>query len=592
MTATTVPAAGFGAWRILVIALVGVLAVGIGATAGAFLFTDRAAGAGEAAGYVPATAPMYMELRLDPGAAQDQALRELLARFPEIDGVDLTRPLFEQLGGAIDDKIAGEAPTELRWETDVAPWFDGSVAFAVTEIPAELLAAASMPVPDDPGDPGTFGDDELMPGMLVTLGVTDPAAARTSIGRLVEEGGATDLTETEHRGVTIVALADEGAYAVTDDAVLVAPDAGSIVAALDIAAGGESLADAEHVTDLAGRLPADWLALVAFDFTDVMAAAMDAQADDPSAAAMRALLEGQPMRGATVITAEADRLVIDGVAGAPTGDLALENADRGLAGEVPADTLYFADGGNIGRALAAITTALKGAAQADPEASEQIATAEAALGADLEELVEWVDDGAVAAGWSVDGPWAGLVLVPTDASVAARRLGQLATFAGLASLDPNSGISVDESDVAGETVTTIRWQGPSTEPSFDAGMPPIEGLSLQYTVTDDRAIIGIGETFVADVLGLAAGDALADEDRYASTIASLGGAENAGAVWVDLAGTVDALVTALEPMLGVMDPNGQFATGIVPWLRPFDRYAAVSVVDGDVVVQRAVVVVE
>jgi hypothetical protein len=593
LTATTAPAAGLGVWRLLVIGLVGVLAVGIGATAGAFLLTGRAAGAGEAARYVPASAPLYVELRLDPGVAQDEALRELLGRFPEIEGVDLTRPLFEQLGEAIDEELAAGAETDLRWETDVAPWFDGAVTFAVTEIPVEAFDPSAMEPPADLDDPSAFAGDELMPGMLVTLGVTDPAAARASIARLVaEEAEALELTETEHRGVTIVAAPDEGAYAVTDDAVLVAPDADAIVTALDTAAAGVSLADADHITDLAARLPADWLALFAFDFTDVMAAAMDAQADDPSTSAMRALIEGQPMRGATVITAEGDRLAIDGVAAAPTGDLALENTDRGLAAEVPADTLYFADGGNIGRALASLATALKDAAQADPEAAEQIRTAEAALGADLEEMVAWIDDGAIAAGWSADGPWGGLVLVPSDVDAAERRLGQLATFAGLAALDPSSGISVDESEVAGETVTTIRWQAPASDPSLDFGMQPVDGLSVQYTVTEDRAIIGIGEAFVADVLELADGDALADEERYTATIDALGGADNAGTVWVDLAGTVDAIVTAIEPMMPMMDPEGEFAASIEPWLRPFDRYAAVSVVEGDVVVQRAVVVVE
>ena len=92
---------------------------------------------------------------------------------------------------------------------------------------------------------------------------------------------------------------------------------------------------------------------------------------------------------------------------APSGPFAAENADRGLASEVPGDALYYVESGNIGDALGAVLEAVKEAAETDPEAAEQIEMAEAALGAELPELVEWIDDGAIAAGWDAAAPWAG-----------------------------------------------------------------------------------------------------------------------------------------------------------------------------------------
>jgi hypothetical protein len=569
-------------WRILVIGLVAVLAVGIGTAAGAFLLNGRASGAGQAATYVAADAPMYVEIRLDPGEGQDAALRDFLGRFPAIEGLDLDRPLYDQLGELIDDQLAGQDEVELSWSTDVQPWFDGRIAFAVTEIPLEAMAR-----PDDP-----MAMPEL-PSMLAVFGVTDAAAARATIDRLLDDAQA-ELVESSHLGVTIRSHDDEGAFAVTDDAVLVAPDAASIVAALDTHADPDAgLAATDQLESAIDALPADWLAFSAFDLSGIMAAgfADAAEGQDAAAvAAMQALIEHQPMRGAMAVTAQGDRMAIDGVSDAPTGPFTVENADRALASEVPADALYFVESGNIGEALGAVLGAVRDAAGTDPEAAEQIELAEAALGAELPELVAWIDDGAIAAGWDAASPWAGVILVPSDVDAADRRLGQLATFASLAGLDPSSGVSVTESEVAGETVTTIRWSGPEDVEAF--AEPMAGGIVIEYTVTEDRAIIGIGDGFVRRALELDAADSLSADARYTSTIDELGGTTNAGVAWLDLAAAREALMAALEPMMGFIDPDGEFAAGAEPWLLPLDRFASVSVLDGDVLVQRAALFVE
>ncbi|MGZ8563673.1 MAG: DUF3352 domain-containing protein, partial [Candidatus Limnocylindria bacterium] len=298
----------------------------------------------------------------------------------------------------------------------------------------------------------------------------------------------------------------------------------------------------------------------------------------------------QPMRGAMAVTAQGDRMAIDGVSEAPTGPFAAENADRGLADEAPADALYFVEGGNIGEALGAVLEAVKEAAATDPEAAEQIDTAEAALGAELPELVAWIDDGAIAAGWDAEPPWAGIILDPSDVDAADRRLSQLATFASLAGLDPSSGVSVTESEIAGEEVTTIRWSGPDEVEAFGEAMA--DGIVIQYTVTDDRAIIGIGDAFVRRVLELDAADSLAADARYAATIEELGGTTNAGVAWLDLAATREAVMAALEPMMAFADPDGEIATSVEPWLQPLDRFASVTVLVDDVLVQRAALFVE
>ena len=108
VSASIRPAAGMPAWRIAVIGAVGILAVGIGLAAGSFLLNTRAAAVGAGAAYVPADAPFYVELRLEPSAEQDAALRELLGRFPPIEGVDLDQPLYTQMVERIDEMLAAE----------------------------------------------------------------------------------------------------------------------------------------------------------------------------------------------------------------------------------------------------------------------------------------------------------------------------------------------------------------------------------------------------------------------------------------------------------------------------------------------------
>jgi hypothetical protein len=572
------------AWRAAVIAFVAVLAVGIGVAAGSFLLSARSTAVGAGAAYVPADAPFYIEVRLVPSGAQDAALRELLGRFPPIEGVDLAQPLYQQLAERLDELLVEEG-ADVSWTDDVAPWFDGHVVFALTELPP-----SAMELPTDPmAVPET-------PPVVVLLGVTDAALARDAIGRLIAAGDdSLTFTETQHQGVTIrnVEGTDSGAYAVTDDQVVIGTDADAVRAALDAhATGTGTVAETAQMTRLTDQLPADWLLFMTYDFSELMAQALSqAESQSPEiATAFGSLLEHQPLRGALGVSAAGDRLLLDSTTDAPTGPFAVENADRGLAAEVPADTLYYSEAGNLGATLAAVIEPLTQAVASMPGAEEQLRTAEAALGADLEELVSWIDDGAISIGYDGSQPFGGLVLVPNDIDAARRRLGQLGSFASLGAVDPTSGISVDERDVAGVTVTSIRWEDPNA--GAESMMATPTGIVIEFAVTDDRALIGVGDAFISRVLALDEADTLASQPRYVDAVAELGGAENAGVAWMDIAGLRDTIESAFGPMLEMVDPAATYQSEIRPWLLPLDRFVSVVRLEGDVVVQRAALLVD
>lgn len=580
MSASAASTAAMPAWKLLVIGAVGLLGAGVGLALGIFLLGGSPA-LGAGASYVPADAPFYVEMRLEPSAAQDEALRELLGHFPAIDGLDPDEPIFGQLTEHLDGML-NEEGAGISWAEDVAPWFDGRVALAVIDIPASAMSP-------DPTDPMAVPDVPV----LFLAGVTDPATARDSIQRIIDgaEGSPTFIAE-QHAGVTIHVSADV-AYAVTDDQLLVALTAADVRAAIDTRASGSgTMADVDEITRLTETLPSDWLAFVFFDLRDLVAdafAELSGEAPE-TAAAFEELLSQQSLRGAMTITAGGDRLAVDSAGDPPTGPFAPTNADRGFAAEVPADTLYFSEAGNLGATLAAVIGPMKEAFAAEPELGEGITTAEMALGADLEELVAWIGEGAVAIGWDGAEPYGGLVLVPLDVDEARDRLGQLATFATLAALDPSTGLSVSEREIGDVEVTTIRWEDPNAMP--DPMFPAPPAIVVEYALIDDRALIGFGDAFVERVLGLDAADSLASEPRFADAVDELGGSNNAGVTWLDLAGAREALEDALLPMAQAFGVGPEYETDIQPWLLPLDRWVAVTRLEGDVLIQRAALLVE
>ena len=81
---------------------------------------------------------------------------------------------------------------------------------------------------------------------------------------------ASSFTETEHAGVTIRSVegAEAGAYALTDDQLVIGSDADAVATALDThAAGTGTLAEVAEMTRLTERLPTDWLVFMTYDLT-------------------------------------------------------------------------------------------------------------------------------------------------------------------------------------------------------------------------------------------------------------------------------------------------------------------------------------
>ena len=557
-----------GRARYLIIGAVALLAVAVGVVLGSVLVGGGAAGLAPAAGYAPADAVIYAEARLDLPGAQRANLRALLERFPAADADAI---LTEALADTLDEALAdGGAPFD--YSTDVAPWFDGTLAMVLLDYPMSM-------------DPTQM----QLPSVVGLFGVRDAAAAGALADELraeLETQGST-FTSSEHAGVTIWSLEADDlgmpmpmqpvgfAYAVTDDQLLLANAADAVRAALD-ARGGSGLADAGEVGGLLGALPVERSGTMVVN-SRAMLAEMRAELDAAQpglAEALGAYLDAVPPYSVASLAFGSDAFLFDAVAAVPEGDLQPQNADRDFAERLPADTLFYADGSGLGTAFEQAIIAGKTSVALMPDgdlALTELENVEAAIDADLEEFVAWIGDGAIGAGWDGEAPWFGVVLEAVDVDAASRRLTQIGALAELAAGQGGGDVTVTTDTVDGVEVTTV---------AFGASGASVMGeFSFSYALDGETALIGT-TGFVEAALTLDAASSLAASERFDAAVDRFGGGDNAGAFYLDLAGLT-------ETVRGELPVEATAGMGEVwPNLAPLDYLAGVTRVEGDRVMSR------
>ncbi len=563
-------------WIVAVVAAVAILAVAMGGVAGAFLVNGRAAGAGvgAAAAYVPDSAFMYMEARLDLPGDQRTLLTQMLAHFPDGAG----SLLGDELAKTLDDKLS-KTGAPISYSSDIAPWFDGRLALAILDYPAS--------------DAVLRGE---MPQVLAFAGVKDATAATALADRLraAAEKDGQKFTSSTHAGVDIVSgsTTAEGhaqtfAYAITADEVIFGTDAARIATALDVHAGSAPSLEANaDVRKLSANLPGARVATLVANYapalvqlkSDLQKSGMPAELFDTFASSAPGLMVGSGR-------IEADRLRFDAAVAMPADGHQAANRTRQLAGSIPADAIFVAEGNDLGASLARMVTALKqsaGAAGAPDKA--QVAQIESVLGAKIEDFVSWIGDAALVAGYADGQPYGGLVVTPTDATVATQRLGQLTSLARLA----GKGISVEQAQVAGVDVTTLRLAASSGVDPM--GMGVIGPTVVQYAVTPQQVVIGFGDKFVSRVLQLKSDASLAASARYRAAMDGVGGTSNAAAAFLDLSALRTTLESVVKPLGG--DMWSHYVSDVQPWLAPLDYAVGTTAADGGLVVQRSAIVLK
>jgi hypothetical protein len=559
-------------WQLAVIGAVVALAAGIGVVLGFTVLSGRSTALGTSASYLPADSVMYGELRLDLSPGQAGSLRAILERFPAADA-ELV-PL-DAIADAVDQGLSASG-SSLTYAHDIGSWFDGRVALSLLDYPVGTMDPANMQPPNG----------------AVLLGVKDVAAAQTFADKLrdLASQSGTNLTSEQHAGVTIWSAegdiqfaAQTGfAFAVTADELLLANGRSTIESMLDAHGGSQNLESRQELQQLVSHLPSDWVGFFAVDTRQMVEELRSqvAQQDPSVAALLDQYIANIPPFAVSALSLQADELAFNAASALPGGDLAPANSRRDLATRVPSDTLFFADGARVGASLTQFVTGIKAGLAAQPDGSQataQLKQVEAAMGADLEDFVSWIGDGALAVGATDGTPFGGLVLEAADVDAATQRLAQLRGLIELGAQQSGTQVRVTTDTVEGVEVTTIRA---ATGMSGDAG-PSVPEVVAQYAIKDGTVLIGFGDQFVARSLGLAGGDSLAESQRFTTAVARFGGDDNAGVVFLDLAGVRQAV----EQAAGAMLP-AEYGQQIKPNVEPLDYLVNVTRVEGNVVVSR------
>ncbi len=584
----TVSAARPRPWRWWVAMAVTVVVVG--AVAGAGIAITRGAGTSPTLGYVPSNAIVYAEGRLDAPGDQGIALASFLSHFP---GFSDTSNLETKLDDTWDRLLAAVPGNPFTYSADVAPWIQGTIGIAVLPgaTPSAPRAVALVAVADQDKAQAVF--DKL----VAAARSAGDAPTRTTIA------GATEWTfrlPARGLGVTSGAPAGRGegsiSVALLPGTFVAASDPATIGTLLDVKAGRvASLEGSQAYRDATAGAAASDLAAV-YVSTDALERDMQAPVSrvataSPVASALTACMtQAFPASAYGTVQAESDRLVADLRAQAPSGVAPVAPRSSTLVDHVPGTALAYLETHDAGTALACLLTRIRAALSATVGGSSVgLGHVEGLLGAQLESFVTWMGDTGIvvdAPTSSVYVPRVALLASVTDPALATRRLGQLRSLIGLASLGGAGGLSLSDTRHGTATITTLSIASSSLSLPGSIGVAgsTTTPIAVSWTLADGRFILGLGQDVVAALLDQSTAQSLGSTPAFADALASAGGPATTGFAYFDLR----AIRAAAESAMPASEQSA-YDANVQPYLLPFDRLVVVYGASGSTKTFRAII---
>ncbi len=527
-------------------------------TTGVAVFAQSGSSGGPV--FVPASAVGYGELRLDLPGDQHDSLAAFMAHFPGFaDQASFDAKLDELLDQVVSSASGGSA----TWTGDIEPWSNGQLAVAI------------LALPEQAGNAGGFGADDD-PQMVIALGVADRTALESELERILSLADDDDVTTEQHQGSTITSVDDDVSYAVTDQYLLVAPEADQVKASLDVLAGAApSLAADAAFQVAAARVPPNHLAASYFSTASLVPFLEQQLAQQPDAQLILDQLDRIPAWVSGYTQVASDSLTFAGDIQYPSGMPVPATRESDLAEHFPAGRFGYIEVRDVGAtAHATIEQLLTAIETQDPDATAGIEQLERILGVPLEELLDSIEDVAVGVGRDDDGRFGvGMAATILDETTTQQRVTSFIALArmGLA----NAPVEVTQTDVDGIEVTTFRMQDDASTAQL-----PID-VAVSIAVGDGHLYIGSGD-FAATAITQDAAASLASDTRYADAVA-IAGSPNAGLVWIDVA-AVQATAEALMPA------DEDYLTDVKPWLDAIDQVVLSSTTDQEGIVSGRLVI--
>ncbi len=541
------------------LAIVGVVIVAAASFAIVSLVGARPS-ASAAMGYMPSTAVMYSEVRLDLPGDQRAKLATFLKAFPGFEDQSAIEPKLDDL---FDRVVRAFSKDKLTWTNDIKPWFGGQIA-----------------VGTDAPDPAAFRNvsGATANAGLIVITVSDRARAIAWVTSMTDPASLNRSTYGD-ADLFVPAAVGSIAAAINDKVLILGPQA-AVKAAID-GGGKGALADNDDVKAALATIDKDYVMLSLVRtraYADALVktigaaqpGALDQTQIDETVLAM------VPAWQATTARFENDAIVSTNVGPSWSIGADVANEPSDLLGHVPAKTILYAEMHDLGPALTALLGKFRTLDEAKPVFA-QVDQALSLLGGS-EAVYGWWGDTALVVSPLADGTiGGGLVIHPRDAAAADRLVTTLNGFLALGGA--SAGVSTRSEDHAGTKVTIVdlsAMPGMST-----AGLPPGYKAEIAWATNANVTVIGYGSGFVAAVLDAGPGSSLADDARFKALLDRVG-ATNIGVTFVD----VSAIRGLLEPLLQAQMPAADwthYTTDIQPYLKPLDAMISGVRKDGDLV---------
>ncbi len=469
-------------WGIALLVAAAVLAV---SAAGAWLLTGSQSASGLAA-WMPADSVVYVDARFDLPGDQRQKLGNFLAHLPGFKDQSI---LDQKLAEVYDRAIRAATNDKHDYSSDIRPWFGGQVAYAIGNLPAI--------------DPTASAPTDVR--MLAAVSLTDRAAASSWLRTILADMGAS-YSSGSHAGVDELLFGSEslrGAVAVLPSVMLLG-DETSVDAAID-RNGSNGLAASDTFGKAQKALSGDHLAGMYVNarayldwYTQALGQAVPSMMPD-----LQSVAGSVPAWIGVAVRAEDDALVYQ--TANPHAGTSIANAPTALAAHVPASTVAFLDTSDLGaRVLAAIDLYRSMPSMAD--AMSQADRIASAVGG-FDKALGWIGETAIVVDRDGSTPRGGIVIAPKDRAAADQLATQIKNFAVLA----GSSVSLHDEPYAGTTITIADLGGASSLnlPSVLSG----DRIELAWAITDQVAVIGLGDGFVKQVLDTTTDTSLASSSR-------------------------------------------------------------------------------
>lgn len=558
---------GRGRW---IVAILGALVIVVAAAGVAVFALGSKTSAALGPTFLPASTPLYAEVRLDlPGTQRDNVIK-LLSHFP---GFADPSSFDTKVDDTFNKLIGNATSNQVSYATDVKPWFGGQVAIGLLELPASMGSAM---MPGSALTPGAVAVDAATVHAVAGISIKDRSRLDALLATVRALGAGFTFGQEQYGDHTVITIArdgkDSGAYTISDKLLLIAANTADLRTALSVLDGSQpSLASDPGFRAAVKDLPSERLGAMYMSSAVYQAGAdalkgltnmgtgiqgMDLSGLTALKCLQPAVADPASVRFAAAIVANGDSIALQ------TSSTGLPQMPAGtttdLAAHVPANSIVYAEVPKVGGSLHDLVACLR-TAMPDAFAGDQVKQIEKALGTNLEDYLSFVTDVGISASFDGSKVHWGVVAGVDNKDTATSRVTTLISYAKLAASLGGASISVSEQQVGGVAVTTITL---SSMPGM-ANLPIDPSISI--AVVDGFLYIGGGD-FASSAITRTAADSLASNERYSSALTAAG-TPNGVKLYVDVA----AIRQVAEAGLNAARADTNYQTSIQPYLKPFDR---------------------